>query len=158
MDYETIIKILTVLLLAATSVERFLEYVNKGIEALGLFSKTREGRLAALAEAQVKQFSAKVAAKTAADAPVVLQMEASKDWEMISKKFLLQMAGCLLGILLCARGEIGIFAMLKSPFGYTFWAKSADYLLTGILIGTGTEPIHALIRLLQAKKEMAQMN
>lgn len=167
MRYEDVISILTILLLTSASVERFLEFVDKLVESLGLFAKKKEGAVAAAAEDRAHKPEA--VAKPDEDAEnalnnaegdpsnmVILTAGKVKNRQTVTKKFVLQMSGCLLGVILCVRGDLALFKIFEAPLGSSFLATALDYILTGILIGTGTEPIHTLIRTLQAKHETAK--
>lgn len=164
MDFEQVMKVLTILLLTSTSVERLLEFLNRAFESLGLFSKKKKGRLTARtpyssptkapSNVQILKDEEKLdTAEGDASTLVLLDEGPQKDRQMITKKFILQMSGCALGVILCAGSNLGIFKMLNSPLGSGILYDWFDYILTGILIGTGTEPIHALIRFLQAKRD-----
>jgi hypothetical protein len=163
MGYQDVLSVLTILLLTSASVERFLEFLTKAIESLGLFSQTRKGRLAVYAERRMKPPEVVIESAPAAEDTldsaegdpstlVILDPGAIPDQNLATKRFILQMSGCAIGVILCVKGDLGLFHMLKAT-GIAAWV---DYLLTGILIGTGTEPIHSLIRFLQAKNEASQ--
>lgn len=163
MGYQEVLSVLTILLLTSASVERFLEFLTKAIESLGLFSQNRKGRLAAYAEQQMKPpevlpestpgvDDALDSAEGDPSTLVILDPGTIPDQNVMTKRFILQMSGCFLGVILCVKGDLGLFHLLKAS-GIAAWV---DYLLTGILIGTGTEPIHSLIRFLQAKNEASQ--
>jgi len=167
LEYEEVISLMTILLLTSASVERFLEFINKTFESLGVFSSKGEGEPAdesteseAAATAQDADEATDDVLNSAEGDPstlVVLEEGVKKDRQMITKKFWLQISGCVVGIFLCFKGDLALLKMLGSPLGPSSLATGIDYILTGILIGTGTEPIHALIRFLQAKHESAQV-
>ena len=163
MGYQDVLSVLTILLLTSASVERFLEFLTKAIESLGLFSQNKKGTLAAYAEKQMERPEVTDESTTEMDDTlnsaegdpstlVVLDPGKIPNRNLITKKFILQMSGGVLGLILCIKGDLGLFHMLKA----TGIARWVDYLLTGILIGTGTEPIHSLIRFIQAKNEASQ--
>ncbi|MBN1349100.1 N-acetylmuramoyl-L-alanine amidase [candidate division KSB1 bacterium] len=164
MEFEKVMVVLGILLLASTSVERFLEILSQVVESLGLWTRKKpktdsgESQAADSAAAPIQQQAAeadepKVSGEGDASAVVLIDEGEPRDRGMITKKFVLQIGGCLVGIFLCGRGDIGVFKMLNSPLGTGALYTWLDYIFTGILIGTGTEPIHAMIRFLQAKKD-----
>lgn len=165
MNYDEVMSILTILTLTSASVERFLEVLSKIIESLGLFSKEKRGKLASYAEELMKRPEPQSESDSIADdalgsaegdpsAVVILAAGEMKDLNLATKKFILQIGGCLVGIFLCWRGELALFKMLGAELGTSAGWIWFDYVLTGILIGTGTEPIHALVRFLQAKHDL----
>ena len=164
MDFKQVMTVLSILLLTSVSVERFLEFLDRAIESLGLFSKKKKGTIAARSpkaspiegQSDIQTMESDEELDTAegdASTVVLLDEGPQKDRQIVIKKFILQMGGCVLGVILCASSNLGIFEMLNSPLGSGVFYDWIDYLLTGILIGTGTEPIHSLIRFLQAKKD-----
>ncbi|MBN2090535.1 N-acetylmuramoyl-L-alanine amidase [candidate division KSB1 bacterium] len=164
MEYQDILSVLTILLLSSATVERFLEFFKKALESLGLFSKktpqspTPSSQPISQMRIMGKEIT-RLSTDTAEGDPsnlVLIEVGDVPDRNEIAKIFSLQVSGCVLGIILCWQGDLALFKMLKAPLGTSFWATSFDYILTGILIGTGTAPVHALIRLLQAKRELSQ--
>ncbi len=164
MEYQDILSVLTILLLTSATVERFLEFFKKILESFGFFSRN-PSQSTAVSSQSISQFqisgaeTTRQSAATAEGDPsnlVLIEVGAIPDRNEIKKSFWLQVSGCLIGIVLCWQGELALFKMLKAPLGNSFWAIGFDYILTGILIGTGTAPIHSLIRLLQAKRELSQ--
>ncbi|GBD93667.1 hypothetical protein BMS3Abin05_01252 [bacterium BMS3Abin05] len=59
------------------------------------------------------------------------------------------LAGSVIGVWLCAALGLGMLSMLNFIPHTTFW----DSVLTGILVASGTEPIHAIFRIIEAKKD-----
>ncbi|NOY78903.1 MAG: hypothetical protein GXO76_13655 [Calditrichaeota bacterium] len=57
--------------------------------------------------------------------------------------------GSVIGVWLCAVLDLGMLFTLKITAHPTFW----DFLLTGMLVASGTEPIHAIFRIIEAKKD-----
>jgi len=57
--------------------------------------------------------------------------------------------GSIIGVWLCAALNLGMLFTLQITTHLTFW----DYLLTGMLVASGTEPIHAIFRIIEAKKD-----
>lgn len=163
MDYQDILSVLTVLLLSSATVERFLEVFKKILESLGFFSKKAPQSSTPAPEPLSSQPLGKEFARLSTDTAegdpsnlVLIEAGNLPDRNEIVKSFSLQLSGCVLGIILCWKGDLALFKMLNAPLGTSFWATGFDFILTGILIGTGTAPIHALIRLLQAKRELSQ--
>ncbi len=164
MEYQDILSVLTILLLSSATVERFLEFFKKALESLGLFSKkappstTSPKQSNSQTQIMGKEI-ARLSTETAEGDPshlVLIEVGNVPDRNEIKKSFSLQVSGCVLGIILCWQGDLALFKMLNASLGTSFWATGFDYILTGILIGTGTAPVHALIRLLQAKRDLSQ--
>ncbi len=57
--------------------------------------------------------------------------------------------GSIIGVWLCAVLNLGMLFALQITTHPTFW----DYLITGMLVASGTEPIHAIFRIIEAKKD-----
>ena len=57
--------------------------------------------------------------------------------------------GLMLGVVVAALGQIQMFAML----GIAAVPASADVLITGLVIGSGTYPVHSLVGILQQSKD-----
>lgn len=57
--------------------------------------------------------------------------------------------GLMLGVVVAASGQIQMFAML----GIAAVPASADVLITGLVIGSGTYPVHSLVGILQQSKD-----
>lgn len=71
-----------------------------------------------------------------------------------SRKKALWAIGSALGIIICYGIKIGVLSQMDLvPDPSPTWVHWLDYLLTGLLIGGGTEPIHSLIVGLERKKE-----
>ncbi|MFP4164048.1 MAG: N-acetylmuramoyl-L-alanine amidase [Chitinispirillaceae bacterium] len=85
---------------------------------------------------------------------IVIKDAAPLDGFQIKKAFVCQFFGCALGISLAHLSGIGLFGklMVHSAKSTTvpLWA---DILFTGILIGGGSGPVHALIKFLSARKQ-----
>lgn len=75
--------------------------------------------------------------------------EKNKEKEKIKKTALCAVFGVIIGILLSWGLDIGILHELELVTD----AKWQDYVLTGLAIGGGTEPIHSLVAFLGYKKE-----
>ncbi|RKY85495.1 hypothetical protein DRP98_02710 [candidate division KSB1 bacterium] len=59
-----------------------------------------------------------------------------------------------IGVLVCIQLRLGMLQQLK----LISTSSVLDQILTGILAGSGTEPIHALFRILQSKKEVKKLS
>lgn len=70
-----------------------------------------------------------------------------------SRKQWMWLLGILLGIFLSAALGIGILRELFLLEDRTALSRFADYFITGVVIGGGTEPIHSLLGILGYKKE-----
>ncbi len=57
--------------------------------------------------------------------------------------------GSILGVWLCWALHLGMLRALGFISVKSFW----DYLVTGILVASGTEPVHAIFRIIEAKKD-----
>lgn len=70
------------------------------------------------------------------------------------RKRALWVIGSVLGILISYGIKLGVLNQLGLiPEASGLWVYWLDYILTGLLIGGGTEPIHSLIIGLERKKE-----
>ncbi len=61
--------------------------------------------------------------------------------------------GSLLGIWRCWALNLGMLRILGFIPVKSFW----DYILTGILVASGTEPVHAIFRIIEAKKDRKKL-
>ena len=57
--------------------------------------------------------------------------------------------GSIIGVWLCAVLNLGMLFALQITTHPTFW----DYVFTGMLVASGPEPIHAVFRIIEAKKD-----
>ncbi len=57
--------------------------------------------------------------------------------------------GSIVGVWLCAVLNLGMLFALQITTHPTFW----DYVFTGMLVASGPEPIHAIFRIIEAKKD-----
>ena len=74
--------------------------------------------------------------------------------ERIQREFLLQIFGFALGIILARFSELRLFSSFHIPgVSFSTWV---DYLLTGLLIGGGSAPIHTLLRFISERKVTAE--
>lgn len=73
--------------------------------------------------------------------------------ERVQRTFLLQVFGFALGILLARFAELRLF----SSFGIVHFQPWLDYLLTGLLIGGGSAPIHTLLQFISDRKVAPQV-
>jgi hypothetical protein len=58
------------------------------------------------------------------------------------------LAGIILGVTTAVVVRLGMFDLLNIPM-----VKGADYFITGLIIGTGSAPVHSLIGILQKTKD-----
>ena len=72
--------------------------------------------------------------------------------ERVQREFLMQMFGFALGIILARFTELRLF----NSFGVVGFQSWVDYLLTGLLIGGGSAPVHTLLRFISERKVTAQ--
>lgn len=73
--------------------------------------------------------------------------------ERIQREFLMQLFGFALGIILARFAELQLFSSFHIA-GVSFSAP-VDYLLTGLLIGGGSAPIHTLLQFISERKVTA---
>jgi len=78
---------------------------------------------------------------------VIVDQLGSPDAEQTARIFWLQIIGAVGGILICHFSELGIFMYLVDGV-----SPQLDWILTGILIGGGSQPIHTLIKFIQSRK------
>ncbi|MDZ7261407.1 MAG: hypothetical protein ONB05_04805 [candidate division KSB1 bacterium] len=66
----------------------------------------------------------------------------------------LQIVGIIVGIFLCSKAHLNAFELLKQLGVATIKvSKTLGIIITGILVGFGTGPIHAMIKFAEDKKE-----
>lgn len=133
-------------------IERLLEFLN------GLFKR--------LAFSDLGRFSTEVSPapenrngdpvtedgeQNEAYGPVLFTMDALQPRESFetTQVFLLQVIGVVAGVILCWIAKFGLFGPLNV---FTGISGSLDWILTGILIGGGSQPIHFLIQFLNQRK------
>ena len=85
----------------------------------------------------------------AAEAAVFLNPISPKDAERTVRVLWLQLIGVFAGVAACTASGFGLFEPL-GLFGTAL--RPADYVLTGVLIGAGSEPIHFLIKFVTDRK------
>jgi len=167
MGYQEIISVLTILLLSSATVERFLELLKHVFETFGFFAGSKPDETAASEKKSKAPLplttnsgeNTRVELDSAEGDPATLILTEAgdvKDRQATKKKFYMHIGGCLVGTFLCMKGDLGLFMMLKAPLGNSIMAAISDKIFTGILVGSGTAPIHALIRFLQAKRELSK--
>lgn len=83
------------------------------------------------------------------EATVFLELTKPGDRIQILRTFWFQVLGTFSGILVCYFSHFGILLAL---FGEKLFPLELDYILTGILIGAGSQPIHFLIQFLTKRK------
>lgn len=87
--------------------------------------------------------------KKFSEATVFVENAKPGDRVKILRTFWLQILGAFSGVLVCYFSHFGIFVAL---FGKEVIPLELDYILTGIFIGAGSQPIHFLIQFLTRRK------
>lgn len=89
--------------------------------------------------------------------PRLVQEENLREIKRNSRAIFLQLvihvAASALGVFICFRLKLGMLYgmdLIKSSSGW-------DYFLTGLLVGAGSEPIHSLFRIAQARKQKRKL-
>lgn len=82
-------------------------------------------------------------------ASVLLERLEPRNAEKTAQAFWLQIIGTFAGIVVCFYARFGLFSGLGIFSGV---AAEFDWILTGILIGAGSKPIHVLIKFLDQRK------
>ena len=83
-------------------------------------------------------------------ATILVEPASDPDDGTTIKAFILQLLGFALGILLARSANLQLFhSFLTDSQAFPVWA---DYLLTGLLIGGGSGPVHVLIRFITQRK------
>ena len=104
-------------------------------------------------EMQAKITQAKVmldlAEKRLADAQANLAQVTSSDGYRNAKAAASIVLGLMIGVVVAALGQLQMFAML----GIGVVPARVDVLITGIVIGTGSYPVHSLVGILQQTKD-----
>ncbi len=91
--------------------------------------------------------------------------ERPPELKKLRKQLVLQSLGILIGIAICWRAQLGIFGQLEGTASgrigetLTGWFVSRagtwlDFVVTGILVGLGTEPIHSIITTILRRKDL----
>ncbi len=94
--------------------------------------------------------------------------DAHPDLGRIRKQLVLQGIGVFLGIAICWRADLGIFAQLQGVAQgrvgelLTGWLTShagtvLDYVVTGFLVGLGTEPVHSIITIILRRRDLRRL-
>jgi hypothetical protein len=174
--------VLAPLVAAATAIERFIEMVFDGYESLVLgasdFLGKSKGYLGwakqqvrgwqdAFAELQKRKSrdAAKIteAENAIADAQDRLVGFLKSPFYTSRKRVLSLIAGIVLGVIVAYGAKLRMLAMVAGIFGigggtgagsaFAEVGRGVDMLLTGLIIGTGSAPVHSLIGLLQNTKD-----
>lgn len=69
------------------------------------------------------------------------------------KQVISLMAGIVLGLVIAFLTKLQMFALLKVPLGDGDFVRTMDMIVTGLVIGTGSAPVHSLIGILQKSKD-----
>jgi hypothetical protein len=138
-------------------VERALEVTTNVLERFTSFGRTMrvprradiERKLGELRKRLEKSEAAKEeeVEETYPQRPVLWEAATDPDDGVTIKRFLLQLTGFAAGILLARLANVQLF----QAFGIAISAP-ADYVLTGLLIGGGSAPVHVLIRLISERR------
>lgn len=83
------------------------------------------------------------------EATVFIDPIGPRDEEKTARVFWLQIIGTLSGVVICYFSKFGIFDYLLQEAQIS---GAADWILTGVLIGGGSQPIHTLIKFLTERK------
>ncbi len=133
-------------------VERFLEFLN------GLFKRlafSDLGRFSTEASPATRERTEDLVGEDGEQSetygPVLFAMDALQPRDSVetTQVFLLQVVGVVVGVVLCWIAKFGLFGPLNVFSGIS---GSLDWVLTGILIGGGSQPIHFLIQFLNQRK------
>ena len=170
--------VLAPLVAAATAIERFIEMVFDGYESLVLGASDFFGKgkgYLGWAKLQVRDWQAAIAelqnrnsrdanafskAENAlADAQDRLVDFLKSPFYTSRKRVLSLIAGIVLGVIVAYGAKLRMMALVASVFGaeggtgagsvLAEIGRGVDMLLTGLIIGTGSAPVHSLIGLLQ---------
>jgi hypothetical protein len=170
--------VLAPLVAAATAIERFIEMVFDGYESLVLGASDFFGKgkgYLGWAKLQVRDWQAAIAelqnrnsrdanafskAENAlADAQDRLVDFLKSPFYTSRKRVLSLIAGIVLGVIVAYGAKLRMMALVASVFGaeggtgagsvFAEIGRGVDMLLTGLIIGTGSAPVHSLIGLLQ---------
>ena len=82
---------------------------------------------------------------------ILRQQQRTEEEKKIKKTALCAVVGVVIGIVLSGVLKIGILHTCDLVPDANYWWH--DYILTGLAIGGGTEPIHSLVAFLGYKKE-----
>jgi hypothetical protein len=174
--------VLAPLVAAATAIERFIEMVFDGYESLVLgasdFLGKSKGYLGwakqqvrgwqdAFAELQKRKSrdAARIteAENAIADAQDRLVGFLKSPFYTSRKRVLSLIAGIVLGVVVAYGAKLRMLAMVAGIFGigggtgagsaFAEVGRGVDMFLTGLIIGTGSAPVHSLIGLLQNTKD-----
>lgn len=129
-----------------------IEMTNKAVNDLAL--QLAQLRRAALTPARATQETELIAALRIAEeqlksAQAHLRTVLTSDRYRSIKQALSVLAGIVLGVLVSAAADLKMFALL----GITTVPAAVDIVVTGIVIGTGSGPVHSLVGILQQGKE-----
>jgi hypothetical protein len=171
--------ILAPLVAAATAIERFIEMIFDGYESLVLSTGEFLGQgrgYVRWAKQQVRELQEAVLRNGSSGDPAVLSqaedaLAAAQDRLVdflksplyTSRKRVISLAaGIVLGVIVAFTARLQMLALIAALFGggTTMGASSTlveagrgvDMFLTGLIVGTGSAPVHSLISLLQNTK------
>lgn len=153
-SFRLIMLLLSTALGLSFLIERLLEFLN------GLFKKLafsdldwfeQKDELASLQISQQDEEQLTEADFNEQYSPVLFTMnamEARNTFETV-QRFWLQLIGVLAGIAVCWLAKFGLFGPLGAFEGLQ---GGVDWVLTGVLIGGGSQPIHFLIKFLNQRR------
>ncbi len=91
------------------------------------------------------------------NATVLVEPATDPDDGKTLRVFILQLLGVVIGIVLVHFSGIQLFNSFLMALGSQIWLpKSLDFLLTGLLIGGGSAPMHVLVRFITERKFMQE--
>ena len=172
--------ILAPLVAAATAIERFIEMIFDGYESLvlgtGEFIGQGRGYIR-WAKQQVRELQEAVVKNGSSGDPRVLSqaedaLAAAQD-RLVDflksplytsrKRVISLVAGIVLGVIVAFTARLQMLAMIAGLFGggtgtgassaLVEAGRGIDMLLTGLIVGTGSAPVHSLIGILQNTKD-----
>ena len=172
--------LLAPLVAAATAIERFIEMVFDWYESLVLSASGFLGQgkgYIRWAKGQVRELRAAVLRNSSSDDPRALSqaedaLAAAEDrligflkspFYTSRKRVLSLVAGIVLGVIVAFTAKLRMLAMIAGLFGggtgtgtssvLVEAGQGIDMVLTGLVIGTGSAPVHSLIGILQNTKD-----
>ena len=90
------------------------------------------------------------------NATLVVEDATDPDDGRTLRSFIIQFLGFAIGIILVKISGLRLFSSILYSLGSNEIAQSADYVLTGLLIGGGSKPMHLLIRFISERKIPAE--
>ncbi len=149
-SFKLVMLLLSTALGLSFLVERFLEVLN-GLYKKLAFSNLNRFEKPAPAEEVTTNNDPKEVEPEEAYAPVLFAVEELRPANAVetTQGFLLQIIGVVVGIVICCLAKFGLFEPIALFEGIS---AGLDWVLTGILIGGGSQPIHFLIEFLNQRR------